>query len=251
MDYIPAGNLYEFLNGNTLTLREAKVCGAEIVCAIAHLHQHHIAYRDLKLENILISNDGHLLLTDFGLARKIKNNKKLNDEAGTFNYFAPGLSYLYIIYWMLKFWFLDNLSIFYNVQLILIEMLSGSKSHSFEVDWWTLGITMAELLIGHSPFLRSADENPAELEICRRILDTEPDLMEIRMMDGTNDSAMERFIQALLIKDPAKRLGRLMLWIFVYNIDIFHLLFFSFNISIDSTSIQLLFKVPAKQAMRP
>lgn len=104
-------------------------------------------------------------------------------------------------------------------------MLSGSKSHSFEVDWWTLGITMAELLIGHSPFLRSADENPVELEVCRRILDTEPDLTQIRLMVGTNDSAIERFIQALLIKDPAKRLGMLMLWISVYNTDIFRLLF--------------------------
>lgn len=90
MDYIAFGNLYDYLNGDLLTLQEAKVCGAEIVCAISFLHQHHIVYRDLKLENILISNDGHLLLTDFGLARTITNNKKLNDEAGTFNYFAPG-----------------------------------------------------------------------------------------------------------------------------------------------------------------
>lgn len=90
MDYIPTGNLYDFLNGNRLTLQEAKVCGAEIVYALGWLHQHHIVYRDLKLENILISNDGHLVLTDFGLARTIVNNKKLDDQAGTFNYFAPG-----------------------------------------------------------------------------------------------------------------------------------------------------------------
>lgn len=90
MEYIPTGNLYDFLNGDTLTLPEVKVCSAEIVCAIAYLHKHSVVYRDLKLENILISNDGHLLLTDFGLARKIKNNKKPNDQAGTFNYFAPG-----------------------------------------------------------------------------------------------------------------------------------------------------------------
>lgn len=90
MEYIPAGNLYEFLNGGQLTLSEAKVCGAEIVCAIAYLHEQRVVYRDLKLENILISSDGHLLLTDFGLARKIGKNKKMNDQAGTFSYFAPG-----------------------------------------------------------------------------------------------------------------------------------------------------------------
>lgn len=100
MDYMPAGNLFEFLNGGQLTLVEAKVCGAEIVCAIAYLHEHRVVYRDLKLENILISNDGHLLLTDFGLARKIRSNENLNDQAGTLSYFAPGkiITKLILIY---------------------------------------------------------------------------------------------------------------------------------------------------------
>lgn len=90
MDFMSAGNLFDFLNGNRLPLQQAKICGASIVCALSYLHQHHVVYRDLKLENILIANDGHLLLTDFGLAREIQNNKQLNDEAGTFTYFAPG-----------------------------------------------------------------------------------------------------------------------------------------------------------------
>lgn len=88
-------------------------------------------------------------------------------------------------------------------------MISGSKEHSYEVDWWTLGITMSELLIGHSPFLQTANENPSETEICRRILNNEPDLIKIRLLNGTNWSAIERFIGALLIKDPAQRLGKL------------------------------------------
>lgn len=90
MEYIPGGNLYEFLNGDRLTLQEAIVCCAEIICAIAYLHEHRVVYRDLKLENILIANDGHLLLTDFGLARKVRKNNQMNDEAGTCTYFAPG-----------------------------------------------------------------------------------------------------------------------------------------------------------------
>jgi serine/threonine protein kinase len=42
---------------------------AEIVLALGYLHMNHIIYRDLKPENILIGHDGHIKLTDFGLAK--------------------------------------------------------------------------------------------------------------------------------------------------------------------------------------
>lgn len=68
---------------------------------------------------------------------------------------------------------------------------------------------MSELLIGHSPFLKSAHETPTEAEVCRRVLYKEPDLTEIRSMNRTNaNPAIERFIQGLLIKDPTQRLGK-------------------------------------------
>lgn len=90
MDFIPGGNLFHFVQIRPLTLAEAAVCSAEIVLALAFLHERRIVYRDLKLENIMVDVDGHILLTDFGLARKVRNNVKLNDEAGTRAYFAPG-----------------------------------------------------------------------------------------------------------------------------------------------------------------
>ena len=43
----------------------------EICLAIEYLHSIDIVYRDLKTENILISNDGHIKLTDFGFAKQI------------------------------------------------------------------------------------------------------------------------------------------------------------------------------------
>ena len=42
---------------------------AEIILAIEHLHIHGILHRDLKPENILLGSDGHVCLTDFGLAK--------------------------------------------------------------------------------------------------------------------------------------------------------------------------------------
>lgn len=38
--------------------------------ALEHLHERHIMYRDLKPDNIVISKDGHAMLTDFGLAKQ-------------------------------------------------------------------------------------------------------------------------------------------------------------------------------------
>lgn len=104
-------------------------------------------------------------------------------------------------------------------------MISGSKEHSYEVDWWTLGITLSELLIGHSPFLQAANEKISETEMCKRILNKEPDLTKLRSINGgANITPIKRFIQAVLIKDPAQRLGKYDLSTFLAN---FNILLFS------------------------
>lgn len=89
MDYMVNGNLFSYIYSGCLTQDQTRICCAEIVLAIQYLHEKRIVYRDLKLENILI-NDGHILLTDFGLAQMISGNERLYDEAGTVAYFAPG-----------------------------------------------------------------------------------------------------------------------------------------------------------------
>lgn len=44
---------------------------SELILAIEFLHEEKILYRDLKPDNILIDKDGHIYLTDFGLAKQL------------------------------------------------------------------------------------------------------------------------------------------------------------------------------------
>lgn len=78
---------------------------SEIVLALEYLHSLSIVYRDLKPENLLIDRDGHLKITDFGFAKKLKD--RTWTLCGTPEYLAP-------------------------------EIIQ-SKGHNRAVDWWALG----------------------------------------------------------------------------------------------------------------
>jgi serine/threonine protein kinase len=98
----------------------------EVVCTFAHLHSRSIAYRDLKPENLLIDQKGHLKFVDFGFAKVIV--EKSYTLCGTPEYLAP-------------------------------ESIEH-KGHNQGVDWWALGILIYEMLSGSPPFY---DDNPYNL----------------------------------------------------------------------------------------
>lgn len=63
---------------------------AELCVAIAALHDRGIVHRDLKPEHLLLAADGHLKLTDFGLARRLPfHTRQLHTFCGTAEYVAP------------------------------------------------------------------------------------------------------------------------------------------------------------------
>ena len=57
--------------------------------SIEYIHELGYVYRDLKPENILINVDGYIILTDFGLAKKIKPGEYGHSFVGTADYLAP------------------------------------------------------------------------------------------------------------------------------------------------------------------
>lgn len=77
LEYLPGGDLYTLLKqNNTFKLDDIKFYFAEVVLAIEELHTYNIIYRDLKLDNIMISSDGHIKLIDFGFAKQLKYDTK-------------------------------------------------------------------------------------------------------------------------------------------------------------------------------
>jgi len=121
MHFMRGGELFQHLRKEKrFPESRAKFYGATIAMALGHLHSHHIIYRDMKPENILMDDDGYLALTDFGMAKVLADDMLANSFCGTPEYLAP-------------------------------EVITAS-GHGREADWWGLGILMYELLIGIPPF---------------------------------------------------------------------------------------------------
>jgi serum/glucocorticoid-regulated kinase 2 len=121
LDYLRGGELFFHLKKNRRFPEDiAKLWVGEIALALGHLHALDTVYRDLKPENVLLDDDGHVCLTDFGLAKDVAPQDKAHTFAGTPEYLAP-------------------------------EIVTG-VGHDKAVDWWALGILLYELTVGIPPF---------------------------------------------------------------------------------------------------
>lgn len=92
LDYLRGGDLDTFLHSGLPTPRMAAEWIRNLADAIAHAHSRSVVHRDLKPGNLLMNEQGQLLITDFGLARLVdqESNLTFNDEVfGTAEYMAP------------------------------------------------------------------------------------------------------------------------------------------------------------------
>eukprot|EP00928_Gymnodinium_smaydae_P030698 TRINITY_DN22754_c0_g1_i1.p1 TRINITY_DN22754_c0_g1~~TRINITY_DN22754_c0_g1_i1.p1 ORF type:complete len:924 (+),score=200.25 TRINITY_DN22754_c0_g1_i1:119-2890(+) len=124
LEYAPGGDLLVAyirmaLYGSDVL---ARFYSSTAALAFEHLHAHRIAFRDLKPENVVLSAQGWPKLTDFGFATRIFG--KTYTTCGTPDYMAP-------------------------------EVIT-SVGHTVAVDWWTLGVFIFELMVGHPPFEASS-----------------------------------------------------------------------------------------------
>lgn len=122
--YVVGGELFSYLRSSgRFNSSTTLFYTAEIVTALEYLHSLNVIYRDLKPENLMLDQEGHLKIIDFGFAKRVTD--RTWTLCGTPEYLAP-------------------------------EIIQ-SKGHNRAVDWWALGILIYEMLAGYPPFF---DDNP-------------------------------------------------------------------------------------------
>jgi tRNA A-37 threonylcarbamoyl transferase component Bud32 len=155
-----------------LSIRDAARIARQVADALAYAHHHGVVHRDIKPDNILLDASGHVLVTDFGIAKAAKeasSTSQLTTEGmvvGTPQYMSP-------------------------------EQATGDRV-DHRSDLYSLGILLYQMLTGAAPF----DGDSAQAILMKQATATAAPIGRLRS-DVT--SALAAVVDRLLAKDPNDR----------------------------------------------
>ncbi len=132
MEYLPGGTLKQRL-GKPMPWRDAVQLLLPIVYALDYVHDHNIINRDVKPSNILMTEKGQPMLTDFGLVKLFESKDKDNDkDKGTTSLTSSGTGLGTPDYMAPEQWTGEStaLSDLYSLGVVLYEMITGYRPYT-------------------------------------------------------------------------------------------------------------------------
>ena len=134
MDLVASGDLSEFvLTKKRLTGAQVQWTLTEVVEVFDYMHSCKVMYRDLKPENLLVDDEGHVRLIDMGLAvRFSESSAKRTSRVGTDCYMAPEVR------WARK----------------------KKQPYGVSCDWYTVGVLLYEFANGALPYTQRDTDSP-------------------------------------------------------------------------------------------
>jgi len=169
MEYIEGQNLKDIIrNYAPLSTEQTLDLGMQIAEAIRHAHEHHIIHRDIKPHNILVTEDGRIKVTDFGIARAVSaaTMTHTGDIVGSVHYLSP-------------------------------EQARGVQTNE-QSDVYSLGIILYELLTGKVPY---DGETPISIALKHlQELAVPPSKLNARV-----SPALENLVMRAIAKSPDQR----------------------------------------------
>lgn len=119
MEFVPGRTLDQILRtSGRLPVATARSVIRQVLEGVAHAHRMGVLHRDIKPANIMISDDGHVKVTDFGIARVLGSARltRVGSVIGTLEYLAPE---------RIRFEEADHRSDLYSTGVVLFEALTG------------------------------------------------------------------------------------------------------------------------------
>ena len=175
LDYFSGGDLRFYLEQNIqFEEKQIKFFVSNIILSLRYLRLNNIIHRDIKPENLVFDKKGYLNLTDFGIARKFKNNKLIKDMSGTPGYLSPE---------------------------VLLQ-----NNQTFSSDYFSLGIIIYELIFLQRPFEGKTKQELSE-NILNKNINLTRDQLPINFRNSQTADDLVDFINKLLKRKKEKRLG--------------------------------------------
>ncbi|XP_008792077.2 protein kinase PINOID 2-like [Phoenix dactylifera] len=248
MEFCPGGDLHVVRQrqpGRRFTISSSRFYAAETLLALEYLHMMGVVYRDLKPENVLVRDDGHIMLSDFDLSlqchvvprllRQRLDPKPAEKKArGSSSSCVPPMQPVLSCFYggavesekqkarpaapetIAKEDGFDpelvaepiaarSASFVGTHEYLAPEVISGA-GHGGAVDWWTLGVFLYEMMYGRTPF-KGEDNEKTLVNIIKQPL-TFP---KVATCGKELDEILraQDLISKLLVKNPKRRLGSL------------------------------------------